>query len=139
MPKAKREKLVGDEANFRALFYLYRKNAKRRGHDFKLTEKKFRALTKGNCYVCGKVPSSNYRHSLVKRQYAIPYLYNGVDRFFNEQGYIKGNVISCCEACNRAKGKLTIEQFLLHVYDIYKHSIEPAINEGVPHEHEEIE
>ena len=136
MPKAKREQLVGDEANFRALYRTYKRSALRRNHQFELSPERFRELTQSHCYVCGKPPTREYRHELHKKRFKTPYICNGVDRFDNRDGYIEGNVVPCCGNCNMAKGKLSVEKSLLHVYDIYKHAIEPAINEGVPDEHE---
>ncbi len=132
-PKKKRELLTGDEANFRALLRLYKKNARKRKHVFEISEERFRELTKGNCYICGRQPSTDYRDNLKERSYRIPYKFNGIDRFDNSIGYVDSNVISCCGHCNRAKGKLSIEQFLIYLYEAYKHCLAPAIAEGVPH------
>lgn len=136
MPKP-RVKLVGDEANFRALYRTYKRSALKRKHTFDLTPARFREITQSHCYVCGKPPTRGYIHEYKKQFYATPYVCNGVDRFDNSFGYVEDNVVACCGNCNMAKGKLSIEEFLLHVYDIYKHAIEPAINEGVPYEHDE--
>ncbi len=133
-----RNKLVGDEANFRSLYRTYKRSALKRNHAFEINLERFRELTKSHCYICGKPPTREYRHDLKEYRSETPYVCNGVDRFDNRLGYVEGNVVACCGNCNMAKGKLSIEEFLLHVYAIYKHAIEPAINEGVPfNEHDE--
>ena len=130
MPK-RATKLVGDEANFRALFRQYRKSARKRGHKFELTPARFKKLTKSNCYLCGRPPSSQYKHDSSSRSQT-PYIFNGVDRLENDKGYVRGNIVACCGHCNMAKGKKSVEAFLLYVYEIYNHAIKPALAEGRP-------
>ena len=36
----------------------------------------------------------------------------GLDRINNNLGYIKDNIVSCCEVCNRMKMKYTVEEFI---------------------------
>jgi hypothetical protein len=40
---------------------------------------------------------------------------NGLDRVDNARGYESGNVVPCCDPCNRMKGTLSREAFLEHV------------------------
>lgn len=37
---------------------------------------------------------------------------NGIDRKDSNVGYIFENCVTCCSTCNRAKGKLTEEEFV---------------------------
>jgi len=48
-------------------------------------------------------------------------IYNGVDRIDSTKGYIKDNLVPCCEICNKAKSNLDIEIFLNWVNRIKKH------------------
>ncbi len=124
MPK---HRLSGAEANFRQYLLVTKRSAKRRRLPFLLSSERFRALTQSPCYFCGHLPSREYRHSLKIEQYSDPYVCHGIDRFDNTKGYVEGNCIPCCWICNRAKGSLTVEQFLLYAYELYQHTIAPAL------------
>lgn len=43
------------------------------------------------------------------------FVYNGIDRMDNSLGYISGNVVTCCQICNRAKGAMLLEDFMLWI------------------------
>lgn len=129
MPASKR--LRGDEANFRALFRSYRKRAKTKKHAFELTPERFRELTTQDCYICGSPPQGKYRHD--KRSvYRRFYVYNGIDRVNSREGYVEGNVITCCKICNTGKSDLSLEAYLLHIHQQFNHVIKPALEEGYP-------
>ena len=74
---------------------------------FRLTRDKFKALTEGSCSYCGQLPKSVRK---LKRGNGA-YVYNGLDRVINYMGYVDGNVVTCCEICNKAKRDLTHEEF----------------------------
>ncbi len=126
-------RLVGDEANFRQYFVSSKRAAKKRRLSFSLTSERFREITSSPCHFCGYPPSRAYQHNL-KRLRGAPYMCHGIDRFDNKRGYEEGNVVPCCWICNRAKGSLTVEEFLLYALTLYNHSIKPALNEGYPDE-----
>ena len=48
------------------------------------------------------------------------FIYNGIDRLDNNEGYLPSNVVTCCKICNRAKHSLTVVEFLEWVRDISK-------------------
>jgi len=50
------------------------------------------------------------------------YLYSGIDRIVNNDGYISNNVLPCCFRCNRMKGELDHDEFLAQVEKIFKFS-----------------
>jgi hypothetical protein len=87
-------------------------------------------LTKLPCFACGAKPAGRYRHSLKNDYYKQPYIHSGLDRLSNRHGYTNENSAPCCAKCNYAKGVLTLEQFLIHVYKVYNHSIREAVNAG---------
>ena len=43
---------------------------------------------------------------------------NGIDRINNSVGYEIGNVAPCCRVCNKMKGTMTSEEFILHILKI---------------------
>lgn len=72
----------------------YRVDAYRRGLEFSLSRKEFRALHQSTCVYCGIKPA------------------DGVDRRDNTLGYTSSNAASCCAQCNYGKRDQTVAEFL---------------------------
>ncbi len=66
----------------------------------------FLKLIESSCYYCYNVCSNLLN---VRNKYIMPY--NGIDRINNNLGYSKDNVVSCCKICNRAKDKMSQDDF----------------------------
>ncbi len=113
-----KRRLDDTEAGFRKLLTSYKARAKLKKLPFELDEKHFRSLTKGKCYYCNKGPTQLSHPS--KRISEKPYKYNGIDRLKNDQGYVLGNVVSCCGQCNKAKLDLDEEDFLDWIRKVYE-------------------
>lgn len=75
----------------------YKASAKIRNREFTLDLKYFIDNWNKNCYYCGDKINGI-----------------GIDRKDNNIGYIKENVVLCCEMCNRMKLNYTLDNFLLH-------------------------
>ena len=88
----------------------YKANALKRGLAWELSKEEFRQLIIQDCFYCGAHPSEIRRLTgkLISTLNA-----NGVDRVDNSKGYIPGNVVPCCGACNHAKATLAQEEFIL--------------------------
>jgi 5-methylcytosine-specific restriction endonuclease McrA len=71
----------------------YKKRAQKQGVPFELTKKDWEFLINGDCEYCKRTPVTWF----------------GVDRINPDDGYVNGNVVSCCWDCNLDK----------HVNDIY--------------------
>lgn len=72
-------------------YKMAKHQAKSRGLDWTLTEEQFWAEVARPCHYCG-----NELHA--------PSVTNsGLDRLDNAKGYLPGNVVSCCRACNTIK------------------------------------
>jgi 5-methylcytosine-specific restriction endonuclease McrA len=68
---------------------------------WELTVDQFKVLTSSNCAYCGKQPTNRRSN----------YLYSGIDRKNNKQGYTLDNSVPCCKVCNSIKGAhLTFEE-----------------------------
>jgi hypothetical protein len=80
----------------------YRRSAKRRNIDFRLTLAEFRTYSDSPCRYCG---SKVHPISL--------------DRIDNDIGYIRDNVDSCCHRCNSLKHVFDEKEFLDHITAIY--------------------
>jgi hypothetical protein len=115
------------EAGFNLWLRSYKSGAKSRGLEFTLTISQFRSIVEKNCYYCGSPPKlrefSSNGHGPKRSKEAIAhaaYVCNGVDRVNNNIGYTPENSITCCKACNLAKGTRGLEEFVLWVKNIYK-------------------
>ena len=77
--------------------YKHLKNsAKNRGLLVTISFSEFAKLNSLPCYYCGG---------------ELPKVGSGVDRIDSSLGYISGNVLPCCEWCNKAKGVRSVEEF----------------------------
>jgi len=101
-------------AAFNKLFSEYKRNAFKKSHTFNLTEEEFREIVNKNCFYCGCTPNTTYKSRKDR------YIYNGIDRVNNAKGYILGNIVSCCSACNHAKNTMSKEDFLSWIKRVYK-------------------
>lgn len=90
-------------------YKAYRRSAKRRGIDFKITLAQFKSFAGKPCRYCG---ADVYPISL--------------DRIDNDLGYLISNVDSCCYRCNSLKHVFDEKEFLDHVVAIYKYQIGKA-------------
>ena len=70
----------------------YKKNADKKKVSFELSKEKWNSLIKGDCEYCHRSPSTWF----------------GIDRIVPENGYVDGNVVTCCFDCNLDK----------HVHDV---------------------
>jgi len=89
----------------KTLLYHYKYDAKRRNLNFNLSHDQFVKLIGSNCHYCGNSPSNLQNLRTIRKHY------NGIDRIDSNNGYNNENCVPCCIICNRAKGKLTTEEF----------------------------
>lgn len=100
------------------LFRSYKRHAKDRNLEWNLTKEQFFKLTSGNCFYCDLEPLQKVYSNSKKQK---PYIYNGIDRKNNKEGYYLENCVSCCSICNQAKLDLTLEEFKIWLKRISKH------------------
>lgn len=105
---------------FRMLFHSYRKDAGRRGYVFTISPEELKILTSSACFYCGNLPTDKFKKVST---FGEVYIYNGVDRVINSEGYIPGNVVSCCNFCNKAKHTATKQNFLSWVERVYNNRV----------------
>lgn len=106
------------DSSFNEFFRTVKNSAKIRNLVFDLTEQDVRKISKQNCSYCGCPPHKSKR---VRNRFSSGYIYNGIDRVDNNQGYILENCVPCCEICNRMKLKLGVQDFKDHINQIYNH------------------
>lgn len=102
---------------FNLLYCNYKARAKKKGIKFNLTVEEFKILVSTNCVYCGRSPNQSVLGNR-KRRHNGDFIYNGVDRVDNEDGYTTENSISCCGICNKAKRDLPLDEFVSWVRDI---------------------
>lgn len=100
----------------KSLYTTYRTKCVRQNKDFNLSEDQFAALTQQCCFYCNKPPSNVFGS---KRNNG-KYIYNGIDRVNNKEGYTLANCVPCCKNCNMGKRSLTQLEFFEMVKMIYE-------------------
>lgn len=115
------------EHGFNRLYRHYAGEALRRGLNWELSHEQFREITSQSCEYCGIAPSSLSQPLNKKRMSEdgvrhATYIYNGVDRVDNEDGYLVKNCVPCCSTCNFAKREMSKSDFLLWIKRIYSHT-----------------
>jgi len=112
---------------FRKVLKNYKNAALSRGQNFDLSEEQFKEFTSQNCHYCGAKPSSLSKprdgSSTLEGIDNAAYVYNGIDRKSNGNGYTMDNCVTCCRKCNFLKGKLNYDEFVEHIKTIYTHLI----------------
>ena len=97
------------------LFNKYKRDSIRRDIDFNLTKPQFFRITQKNCYYCNRSPKAVFK----RKDRNSFYTYNGIDRLNNNIGYTLKNSVPCCKRCNFAKCRLTEQEFLDMVGEVY--------------------
>jgi hypothetical protein len=111
------------------LFYVYKRNAERRGVPFNLSRDEFEKLVASNCVYCDARPEN-----VVKSQYSNgDTFYNGIDRVNNSVGYAFDNCVPCCSNCNYAKRKMSVPEFFSWVRRVVVKSVIPVEKFGGRH------
>jgi 5-methylcytosine-specific restriction endonuclease McrA len=102
--------LIKFETALNTLFFIYGKDAKKRGYDFNLDLNEFEEITKSKCFYCGVDPSLIYKH---RKNISDDrgYIYNGIDRKNNSKGYTIENSVPCCKTCNVMKGAMDLKEW----------------------------
>lgn len=97
-------------------FKKYKKGAQYRKLDFNIKITQFKKLTSCPCTYCGDFSKSIYDDSTFD--------FCGLDRLNSNKGYIKGNIVPCCNKCNLMKGSLSYQEFTSAVKKINKNMFE---------------
>lgn len=109
------KKLPNKQGLINRLYSNYRRTAKYRNFEFKLSKEDFKILISGSCYYCNILPEQIYK---VKNHPDVLY-YNGIDRKDNKEGYFIENCVSCCYICNKMKSAYSYDFFINHIEKIY--------------------
>lgn len=120
--KEPHNKLPAGEAALNGLYASYKRNAKNKGFIFLLSKQEFKFITSQNCFYCDSPPSQqfpfkSYIDKMKKTNKSINgfYIYNGIDRQDNNQGYILNNCVAACNNCNYIKSDWNVIQLKQHL------------------------
>lgn len=112
------------QAQISMVYSNYKSRSKIKKWEFELSKELFSSLVTSNCHYCNQSPSKVRLDRIkIKRKESTTALLNGIDRIDSNKGYVKDNVLPCCEDCNKAKRNLSYNDFLKMIKDIYKHVI----------------
>lgn len=81
-------------------FDSYKSRAKTKNIPFELSFNLFDTIVKHKCFYCKYDPFDKP---------------NGIDRFDNTKGYVKGNCVPCCWTCNRAKSSMKPDEYFDYI------------------------
>lgn len=111
----KRGYLPGECARNRVL-NGYRQGARSRGLSWDVTYEDFCRLITQHCFYCGSPPSAVSKAG----PYSGEFIYNGIDRVDNTQGYVLDNMVTCCKICNHAKKDMSFDDFMAWIARLTK-------------------
>lgn len=123
----KKHKRSIKDSGLAAYYKTYKFNAKKRNLSFDITYEEFCSLCFKHCEYCGCRPSNtlklNGSRNVQDTLYLIenPVYINGIDRINSSVGYTIDNSVPCCTMCNRMKLDHSIEEFKIHITEIYMH------------------
>ena len=100
------------------LYKQYKSSALQRNIYFNLSLEEFERIVKEKkCVYCGE----DITRTVTSRTKfnSMDFVFAGIDRIDNNNGYILGNVATCCSVCNNMKGTSSIFDFLNKINKIY--------------------
>ena len=103
-------------AAFNSVVSRMKVQAEKRSLEWRLTDEQIACLTKQPCHYCGAEPAQIARHV----DHNGVYVYNGIDRIDNNEGYTIDNVVPCCKMCNSAKSTSTVSEFESWIVRVYE-------------------
>lgn len=89
---------------------VYRKCARDRGYEWRLSDEQAIHLMSLPCTFCGEPPKNvcaNRRGKYARGEWK----YQGIDRVDNSIGYTHDNTVPCCIYCNRSKSDRSMDDF----------------------------
>jgi hypothetical protein len=111
-------------SGFTQVYLRYTRRAKERGYNWSLSRDEAKAIFTTNCYYCGIAPSQFQRihnkECTIEGLKHAEFIYNGIDRIDNSQGYTVQNCVACCKTCNRAKDTMSVQEFYSWIERVHK-------------------
>jgi len=105
------------EASFNDVYLKYKTGAIKRNLCFSLSKEEFRNITSLPCVYCGMEPN----HVYTSLSFNGEYVFTGIDRVDNNEGYAIENCVPCCKNCNYAKKEMSVSEFKDWITRVYNH------------------
>ena len=106
--------IIANDRNNLAFASLYKQrktnSINTRELNWEINEDMYYKHNKMNCFYCGIEPRTIHKYGKHR------YIYNGVDRFNNNEGYIERNCVTACKDCNQGKSNKLAEDFISHIF-----------------------
>ena len=113
-PRCRNRSRRREDAPFKRVVASYKRNARKRGLAWVLSDVEIKQLFSAPCHYCGSEPANFGRPSTTAASDPQPnrgLVYSGIDRIDSTRGYETLNVVPCCRVCNWAKNKRTYAEF----------------------------
>lgn len=117
-----KKRLSVGTAAFNRLYNRIKAGAKESNRKFLLTKLQVKEITSKNCTYCNKPPLQSVKKTFDGTCFG-DYLYNGIDRVNNKEGYILSNCVPCCFICNKIKHTMELSDFIKNIENIYLHYV----------------
>jgi hypothetical protein len=104
------------QASMLWLYRTYKSRIHSKKLQFELSVENFQKITSSDCFYCGERPSQKANNNRNNGSY----IYNGIDRIDNNQGYTLENSRPCCGICNAAKNTMSEENFFKWIKKVYE-------------------
>jgi 5-methylcytosine-specific restriction endonuclease McrA len=118
--------LSEDDRATKRILNSYKRNAKRRNIEWKLSYDEFSSLISKDCHYCGVSPNKTV---VIKRtDNTIIFNYNGIDRLDSNSDYTIQNCVTCCWVCNRAKLDMSYSAWVKWIDQLIKFQTNCATN-----------
>jgi hypothetical protein len=105
----------------------YIRNARSKNRPWALSNEQFTQLTQAACHYCGQPP----KQICEDKELNGSYIYNGIDRKDDSQGYVWENVVSCCRPCNWAKRRMPYAEFMDYIRQLVHYHTEKGTFEAL--------
>jgi hypothetical protein len=98
-------------------FHSCQASAHKRNYEWDLTLDDFKNITRLPCFYCGAAPGNRVMAPRANGAF----IWSGIDRKNNREGYHLENIVPCCKICNVAKSAMSVEEFLEWINRIVEH------------------
>lgn len=106
----------------------YKRSARLRNVEWRLTRNEFESLVTKECAYCGAEPRTRRFSVWIHKEgrsenCETKERVNGIDRVDNAIGYTPSNSVACCKRCNAMKSDMGLSEFMEHIARIVSRAI----------------
>lgn len=109
--------------------YINKTSKRKKVINFNLNFNEYKDLIKDDCIYCGSKPLNKFRF---KHKYGdIFYIYQGIDRIDSNGHYEIGNVVPCCDFCNKGKSIHGVDIYIDYIGNLIKYNSSSTVRERI--------